>query len=152
MNKIIFRTATLDDLPTLFEFEQGIISAERPFDPTLKPGHINYYNIAALIKSKDSEVIVALFGDEIVGSAYVSIEKSKAFLNHAYHAYLGFMYVKPEYRGQGVNKKFIEELKSWARSRDLQEVRLDVYSDNHPAVRAYEKAGFSRYRKISLNT
>jgi hypothetical protein len=27
------------------EFEQGIITAERPYDPTLKQGTISYYNI-----------------------------------------------------------------------------------------------------------
>ena len=37
----IVRKATLDDLPTLLLFEQGVIEAERPFDPTIKSGDIN---------------------------------------------------------------------------------------------------------------
>jgi len=145
MNEIIFRVATLDDLTTLYEFEQRIISAERPFDPTLKPGHINYYDIKVMIQSNDTEVIVALVGDEIISSGYVRIEKSESYLKHDYHAYLGYMYVKPEYRGKGVIQKLIEELKSWAKSRNTIEIRLDVYSDNHPAVRAYEKTGFKKH-------
>lgn len=39
------RIATLKDLPTLLAFEQGVIEAERPFDPTIKAGNINYYDI-----------------------------------------------------------------------------------------------------------
>ena len=46
----ITRKATLDDLPVLLRFEQGIIEAERPMDPTLKESHITYYDISLLIK------------------------------------------------------------------------------------------------------
>lgn len=36
MHQIIIRKAHANDLEKLLEFEQGIITAERPFDPTLK--------------------------------------------------------------------------------------------------------------------
>jgi hypothetical protein len=39
---MIIRKATIDDLPVLLQFEQGIISAERPFDSTLLPDPISY--------------------------------------------------------------------------------------------------------------
>ena len=39
------RSATLDDLPALKECEQGIIAAERPYDHTLKPDPISYYDL-----------------------------------------------------------------------------------------------------------
>jgi hypothetical protein len=45
MNPLKIRKAKLEDLNTLLEFEQGIITAERPYDPTLKQGTISYYNI-----------------------------------------------------------------------------------------------------------
>src|SRR3569623_1858834 len=114
MEQIITRTATLADLNTLLEFEQRIIQTERPFDPTLKDGHINYYDIATMIQAPHIEVIVAELGSEIIGSGYARIEDSKVYLKHPKHVYLGFMYVKPEYRGKGVNKKVIAELQDWA--------------------------------------
>jgi len=52
------------------------------------------------------------------------------------------MYVEPVYRGQGVNKLIIEKLVEWSREKGLKEIRLQVYSDNLPAMRAYEKVGF----------
>lgn len=142
MDKMIFRTASPDDLETLLEFEQGIVSAERPFNPTLKEGHINYYDIQALIASDNAEVAVAEVAGEMVGSGYALIKEASAYVQHDHYAYLGFMYVKPRYRGQGINQQLTEYLKDWARSRGLTEVRLDVYSDNRPAIKAYEKAGF----------
>lgn len=145
MEQIITRTATLADLSILLEFEQGIIQTERPFDPTLKDGHINYYDIAAMIQAPHVEVIVAELNGEIIGSGYARIEDSKVYLKHPKHAYLGFMYVKPEYRGKGVNKQVIATLQQWAIKRGITEFRLDVYSDNLPAVKAYEKIGFTKH-------
>jgi GNAT superfamily N-acetyltransferase len=142
MNEITIRPAELTDLPILFAFEQGIVEAERPFDPTLKPGHINYYDIKAMIESADTEVLVAVCHEEIVGSAYVQIRSAKPYLQHEYYAYLGFMFVHPDYRGHGVNLKIMEGIKAWVRSKGITELRLDVYNDNHSAIKAYEKAGF----------
>lgn len=145
MNKIQIRTANTTDLPILLQFEQGIIMAERPFDPTLKAGHINYYDINELILSDNSEVIVAVSEGEIVGSAYVKIKAALPYLDHADYAYLGFMFVKPEYRGQGINHLIIKTLNEWAKSKGITEIRLDVYDDNVSALKAYEKAGFKRH-------
>jgi len=54
------------------------------------------------------------------------------------------MYVIPEFRGKGVNKLILEGLKDWVRSKGITELRLDVYFGNESAIRAYEKAGFSK--------
>ena len=142
MEQIITRKAHLDDLDILLTFEQGIITAERPFDSTLKEGEIHYYDIAWMITAPHVEVIVAETNGELIGSAYARIEDSKIYLKHPRHAYLGFMYVKPEHRGKGVNNKIIEELKQWVISQGVTELRLEVYNENLPAIKAYEKAGF----------
>lgn len=144
MTHISLRPATLEDLPVLFEFEQGVISAERPFDPTLKEGHINYYDVKAVIESKDAELIVAHTDDEIIASAFVRIKTAKPYLKFGHYAYVGFVYVKPGHRGEGICQQVIEKLVLWAKSRDLNEIRLDVYEDNLNAVRAYEKMGFKK--------
>jgi len=52
------------------------------------------------------------------------------------------MYVKPEYRGKGVNNLVLEGLKEWCHERGIRELRLEVYTENLPALKAYEKAGF----------
>ena len=145
MSNITFRTATLDDLPTLLEFEQGIIEVERPFDPTLAPDPINYYDIGEFIKSDDTEVMVAMVGEEIVGSGYAKITKSKVYHRMEHHAYLGFMFTTPAHRGKGINQGLTEALIDWAKSKGLSEIRLDVYAENPSAIRAYEKAGFKKH-------
>jgi ribosomal protein S18 acetylase RimI-like enzyme len=145
MNTITIRKAHHNDLEKLLEFEQGIIAAERPFDPTLKAEKINYYDIEKMISAPDIEVLVAEIGSELVGSGYARIETAKHYLNHPNYAYLGFMYTDANHRGRGVNAKIIEALKNWCTLQDVFEIRLDVYNDNTSAIKAYEKAGFKKH-------
>lgn len=145
MENIIIRKAQLNDLDTLLIFEQGVIAAERPFDSTLKAGHINYYDILKMITAEDIELVVAESGTQIIGSGYARIENAKPYLQHAQHAYLGFMFVKKNYRGKGVNKKIIDVLAQWALSKNITELRLDVYQNNDAAINAYKKAGFTKH-------
>ena len=142
---ISIRRATSADLPKLAEFLQFLVAAERPFDPTLKPDPVYYYDLKTMLTSPLAEVVVAESDNKIIASGYARIDKSKPFLKHSHHAYLGFMYVVPEYRGQGINKKIMDVLKDWAIAQNITEFRLEVYNDNASAIKAYEKFGFSRY-------
>ncbi|MDR4893508.1 MULTISPECIES: GNAT family N-acetyltransferase [unclassified Chryseobacterium] len=140
---MITREATEKDLEILLEFEQGVITAERPFNSTLIEGEIHYYDLKFLIQSPDATVIVAEENNEVIASGYALIKKSEKYYNQfEKYSYLGFMYVKPEHRGKGINKVITDELISWSKSREISEVRLDVYAQNESAIKAYEKAGF----------
>lgn len=144
MNNLIIRKALPTDLPALLRFEQGVINAERPFDPTLKREQTQYYDLHKMITASHIELLVAEINGVLVGSGYARIEHSKPYLQHTQHAYLGFMYVEPEYRGHGVNKAILDALEKWAIEKGISEMRLEVYDENTPAVKAYEKAGFAR--------
>ena len=145
MNHFTTRPATIDDLDILYRFEQDIISAERPFNETLKTGKINYYDLREMLASPNVHIVLALDGQKIIGSGYARIEYGKPYLQHSQHSYLGFMFVEPNYRGKGVNNTIIEALKEWSISQGIYELRLHVYNDNEAAIRAYEKAGFEKH-------
>ena len=89
------RSATRDELETLKAFEQGIIAAERPYDHTLKPDPVSYYDIGELIDSDDAEVAVVEVDGQLVASGYARTKESKSYVQDTHHAYLGFMYVRP---------------------------------------------------------
>ncbi|GAA4280695.1 GNAT family N-acetyltransferase [Gaetbulibacter aestuarii] len=139
------RKATLEDIPTLLEFEQGVIKAERPMNPTIQDGHINYYNLKSLITGDNSVLLVAELEGELVASGYAKILPDRHYLKHQYQGYLGFMFVPEEHRGNGYNKKIIDTLIAWCKEQDVYEIRLDVYPANESAIKAYEKAGFQKY-------
>ena len=154
MEDLLLRDAVLSDLPVLKEFEQEIIRAERPYDPTIRPDPVTYYDLRKYVLDDSIKVVVAEHGGQIVASGYALTKTARNYLDHSTYSYLGFMYTKPEYRGKGINGKIVEMLKEWSLSKGLFEIRLTVYHDNVGAIKAYEKTGFKSHlheMRIRLN-
>lgn len=153
LKNIQIREATIEDLPTLKQFEQELIKYERPFAPNLKEDPITYYNIEAFITNKDAQLLVAVIDHQLVGSGYALIKKSAPYKKPDQYAYLGFMYVSPDHRGKSINGKITQQLIDWATSRNISEIQLDVYADNLSAISAYAKSGLKPdLLKMRLNT
>jgi ribosomal protein S18 acetylase RimI-like enzyme len=144
MSTISIRTANLNYLETLLEFEQGVIKAERPLDPFLGDGKLSYYNIPELITAENSHLIVALVDKELVGSGYLTIEDSGHYHKNPKHGYIGFIFVKPAFRGKRISNLILTSLKDWGKEKDLKELRLDVYSNNSDALKSYNRFGFTK--------
>jgi ribosomal protein S18 acetylase RimI-like enzyme len=142
---VSIRTATLEDLPVLLAFEQEIIKAERPFDITIKEDPVSYYDLGQMIQDSNAHVVVAELDGKIVASGYAIPKKARHYLDHEWYAYLGFMYTDENYRGRGINALVVEALKQWSVENGFKEIRLTVYSDNLPAIKAYEKVGFKKH-------
>ena len=139
---MIFREATQDDIPTLLELEQGVVTAERPFNTDIKPGRPTYYDLDDLIENDNACLLVLENEGRIIATGYAQIRVSNMCFVHKCHGYRGFMYVEPEYRGQGINKQLTQKLNDWCKSKGMTHVYLEVYAENQSAIRAYEKSGF----------
>lgn len=143
--KITIRTATLGDLKILREFEQALIQIERPMNPTLQQeGKIYYYDIEAQLASENSEILLAVDGNEVVGCGRGDTRKNEDQFQESHHGYIGFIYVKDSHRGKGVGQIILQGLMDKFKAEGLKEVRLNVYEENPRAIRAYEKIGFSK--------
>lgn len=145
MSDFKVRVATKEDLPILLKFEQGVIEAERPFDPTLQKEDINYYNLNELLFSEDAQLLVVENDHQIIACGYARKKKAKVYLDHKYYSYLGFMFTHEDFRGKGINALLINVLKEWSKEKGLTEIRLSVYEENDSAIRAYEKIGFVKH-------
>ncbi len=143
--EIMVRRATASDIAILQKFEQGIVAAERPFDPTIRKGDVHYYDIAALVASSDAFVAIAEIGGVPVGCGFARKAASRAFAEPPFHAYIGLMYVEPDYRRKGVSSLVMARLKAWAKEVGLVALHLEVYPDNAAAVQSYAKSGFAPY-------
>lgn len=145
MEDITVRTATISDLEVLLGFEQQLIKAERPFDETIRKDPVCYYDLKGMILDNAATVVVAEINGTVVSSGTAVIRQARPYLNHKEYVNFGFMYTVPAYRGTGINKMILEALRTWALSKGYHEMRLTVYSDNIPAIKAYEKVGFVRH-------
>ena len=137
------RQAQQDDLPTLLEFEQGVIEEERPCNDTIKKTRVTYYDLNEFLADPNTNLQLVEHDGRVVGCGYAQLRKSESAFAHDKHAYMGFMYVEPSIRGQGVNKMIIDSLISWSRDRGVHDFYLSVYTENRAAIRAYEKVGFT---------
>src|SRR5690606_31869467 len=142
INSYTLRAARLEDVPCLRQLEQGVVEAERPFNPTINESDVQYYELEELIGDLDANVQVVEHEGRIIGTGYGKIRQAKPYFSYRSYLYLGFMYVLPDYRGQGINRLVMEALIHWGKSRGVGECRLDVYAANDAALRAYKKLGF----------
>ncbi len=102
-------------------------------------------SVAARIKVTQDNFILGAFteDDEIIGMVGFIREQSKK-LNHK--GILWGTYVKPQYRGQNVGRRLIEELLSRVSQVDgLRKVNLGVITVNESARRLYKSTGFIVY-------
>ncbi len=141
-SKLMVRPAQLADIPMLREFEQGVIAAEREFATNLIDGPVKYYDLKALIESDDAQLVVVERDAKLIASGYARMEMDKPYFTPQRYAYLGFMYVVPEQRGKGIIKHVFEALFAWSAEQGIEAHKLEVYSSNAAAIRAYEKLGF----------
>ena len=140
---IKLREAKLSDLPILLDFEKSLIRYERAFTPNLKKSDFNYYNLKSYIQDPDISVVVAEKGKSLVASGYALVRLNKIYKNPSHIVFLGFMYVIPEFRGLGINKKILDYLVKWGQKKGYSEFQLDVYAPNKNAIKAYKKVGFN---------
>jgi GNAT superfamily N-acetyltransferase len=145
---ITIRKATKEDLSILYEFEQGVLHAERPMDKTLKASKTYYYDIPNLISDLKVELVIAEINGVIAGCGYARIKQARDCFQFDQFSYLGFMFTKEDYREKGVNKTIMNYLYDWSLSKGIYEVRLEVYPSNNAAIKAYEKVGM----QATMNT
>jgi [ribosomal protein S18]-alanine N-acetyltransferase len=58
--------------------------------------------------------------------------------------------VAPNYRHKGVATKLLTEIESFLKQRAVNECRLEVREDNHPAIKLYHKLGYQTVGKLEL--
>ena len=139
---MILREAIPADISRLLELEQCVIEFERPLNSSLKSSNTFYYDLPKMISDDDTNLIVVEDSGNIIGTGYAQIRISKECLVHEKHSYIGFMFVSPNHRGQGLAQRIMERLTEWSEEKGVKDIYMDVYAQNESAIKAYNKAGF----------
>ncbi len=58
--------------------------------------------------------------------------------------------VHPDYLNQGIGKKLMQFAEKYGVNKEMKVIRLDTVMDNFPAIRLYEKLGYSKAGVIDL--
>lgn len=144
MNNII-REATIDDLNKglLNVFIEGYRYHQngRPdifanvSDEVLKEDLIKNFENFSIIVILDNDVIVGYLSYKIKERRSKKLDIDQLAINQ-------------KYRGQGLGKKLIEEVKKIARKNDCDRIELNCWLFNENAIAMYEHIGFDRQRII----
>lgn len=86
--------------------------------------------------------VVALHDGQIVGSCMLGLRGNMGWI--------GGMGIIPEYRRQGLGRAILNYLIEQGRSRNLTHLDLEVITQNTPAVKLYETAGFEKTRTLLI--
>lgn len=121
------RAAKISDLPSIYEVERASF---------LNDAYPSFL-LEKLILCCNSVFFVLINQEErIVGYCVSKSEQTKSHLIS--------LAVLPAYRGSGIVSLLVTELLVTLRKRAIEEVRLEVRTDNHPAIQLYQRLGFTK--------
>lgn len=132
--KIEIRPARPSDLDALVGLLQELFSIEDDFAPDAERQR---RGLALLLEgSPDRQVFVAGPEGSAVGMATVQVLVSTAEGGPV--GLVEDVVVAPEHRAQGLGRRLLAEVESWARARGLTRLQLLADRENTPALRFYE--------------
>lgn len=131
-SQLVIRPATVADLPALVALEQASFQGD----------HLSARQYRKHMGSSSAAVLVATAADATLAGAAVLF-----FRRTSHVARLYSLAVDPAWRGHGVARQLLIACEVEARQRACTALRLEVRTDNQPAIALYRQAG---YRDIGI--
>jgi RimJ/RimL family protein N-acetyltransferase len=97
-------------------------------------------------KVPDHLLAVAEWNGQIVGAGRLFPGGENTLMNHVTE--LGLFVLSP-FRGRGVGTRLFTQLRDWATHGGVEKIALSVSATNKPAIRFYQKQGFSQEGRLS---
>lgn len=143
----IIRPATPGDVEQVRVLEKELIKHERGIATAIKEDEeLHYQNIPGLIADKEkTNLLVMELDGQLVACAFGQVREEEHIFKEQYFGYIGMVSVKQEYRGNGYVKHIIQALVAWFKTKNIREVKLQVFTNNIGAVKAYKKLGFEDF-------
>ena len=94
-----------------------------------------------LINNNDKTIFVARDNDIVLGYVYGFIQDNGCHYNNKV-AQLDALFVKEQYRGNGIARSLMKEFINWAEEKGVAYIELSVCKNNTNAISLYENEGF----------
>jgi RimJ/RimL family protein N-acetyltransferase len=126
------RLGALLDSPTSFSMDYEIASMQS----------LKYWQDTLTIDDDESAIFLAEHEVQLIGMTGIARGRSPK-TRHA--ADVWGVYVAPPWRGLQIAEELIKSCLTWAKTRAIVIARLEVTTNNKPAIRCYERCGFTIY-------
>ena len=123
------RPATRNDLDGLLDLESQCFTSDK----------MHRRNFQALLTKSTVDILVAEVKNKIIGCVIVLYRKNST------QARMYSLAVLPLYRRSGIAQKLCAALEKQASKRKCTSVVLEVRTDNHSAIRFYQKNGYENF-------
>lgn len=103
-------------------------------------------------------LFVVTENDEVIGSMILRHKPEPAYMTVSWQAELDYkdilviytFVVNPHKLKNGIGRGMLEFADQYGKETNMKALRLDVYENNIPAIRLYEKCGFKYIDTVSL--
>lgn len=126
------RLGALQDSPTAFSMDYEKASNQS----------IKHWEDTLIMNDQESAIFFAEHNGQLVGMTGIARGRSP---KTRHSADVWGVYVTPAWRGLHVAEEMIKCCLEWARARAVVIARLGVTTINKPAIRCYERCGFTSY-------
>ncbi|MBM2620087.1 GNAT family N-acetyltransferase [Actinoplanes sp. LDG1-06] len=135
---MLIRQFTESDWPQVWEIVRSVVRAADTF--TYDPAMTEQQARAIWLESPPGETVVAVDGDEVLGTAKVGTNKP----GPGSHVATASFMVAPVSRGQGVGTALCRFALEWARQHGYAGMQFNAVAEsNKSAVAIYERLGFT---------
>ncbi|MGH8876576.1 MAG: GNAT family N-acetyltransferase [Stackebrandtia sp.] len=145
MSGVEVREAVIDDLPGWVECSVGLFAEDSGTrDATMSqdwPRDHSPASFRAGLADDTRLLLVAVQGDHVVGALSGSVTEPSA-IRPVRVASLVSMFVRPQYRSDGVGAQLVDAFRRWARRQSADRLSVTAYASNRGALRFYRRQGF----------
>jgi len=139
--------ATLEDLPAIQKLTKELFNSEikNGFDDNIEPewsySQDGKEELENRIKSKESVGLISKVNNEAIGYLIGLILEEETGRIDSKYAELEHMFVAPDFRGEKIGEKLVEEFKAWGKENKLKRIKTNVSFKNEMAISFYKKVG-----------
>ncbi len=140
------RQAVKGDLKGILKLYQLLFSEMTIFDnERMQPAEQRPEFIEEALSNTKFHLIVADIEGQIKGFCMAQKQSAAPFncMVARDFAYVFDLVVEPNFRGESVGHQLLNEMKNWAKLNQLSHLELSVLSQNHKAIKFYEREGLT---------
>jgi GNAT superfamily N-acetyltransferase len=144
--RIVIRRASLADVPAVTALRLALLREEAR-NPLFANPHPDAARRALRLTRKelaatDQVMLLAIRDGAIVGLLRCRAVRRTPLVADSRHAVVTTVFVRPEFRRQGVLRELLRAADAWCRRRRLSGMRLQCALSNDTGRRAWESLGF----------
>jgi len=145
MDDVRISTARSDESETLATLWVRLAEDQQRHGSHLLPAENRQHIRETVVRHIVSNTLLVARDGDIVGFVMFTMETA-GYRQDTVRGIVENIYVEPEYRGEGLGERLLDEAEAELAQRGAEAVALEVLADNEAARRFYRRQGYEPHR------